>query len=156
MTSPLEILMGAWQRLQHVPGGRRLLSGLLSRLVPYSGTIRPRILEARPRYARVAMADRHAVRNHLGSVHAVALVNLAELTSGLAMLLGLPADARGIVTDLSIRYLRKARGTLVGECTCEPPADNRKREVELEAVVRDGEGDVVARATVHWLVGPAP
>ena len=110
--------------------------------------------ELRPGYARIRMYDRPAVRNHLRSVHAIAMMNLAEVTSGLAMLAGMPDDARAIITNLAIEYRKKARGTLEGECSTPPPQSNEKREYNLEAVIRDEAGDEVARATARWLVGP--
>jgi acyl-coenzyme A thioesterase PaaI-like protein len=82
------------------------------------------------------------------------MMNLAEVTSGLAMLAGMPDDARAIITNLSIEYKKKARGTLVAECTTPPPVSNERRQYELEAIVRDAAGDEVARATARWLVGP--
>ncbi len=144
-----------WDRLAHRPGGRRLFSLLLGRMAPYSGSISPRVEELRPGYARVAMRDRRAVRNHLRSVHAVALLNLAELASGLALNYALPDDARAILTGLSMEYLKKARGRLTAEAEVEVPRTNEEREYELESVIRDGAGEVVARARARWRVGPA-
>ena len=112
------------------------------------------MLELRPGYARVEMRDRRAVRNHLSSVHAIALMNLAEVSSGLALMYGLPADARAILTGLSIEYLKKARGTRTAEAELEVPSSSERREYEFESVLRDGAGDVVARARARWLVGP--
>jgi uncharacterized protein (TIGR00369 family) len=151
MQTPIRTL---WRRFETLPGGRRLFSLALGRLAPYTGTIHPRVEELREGYARVSMRDRHAVRNHLRSVHAIALMNLAEVTSGLALTYALPEDARAILTGLSIEYLKKARGTLTAEAVMETPRTSERREYEFESRIYDDPGDLVAVARARWLVGP--
>jgi acyl-coenzyme A thioesterase PaaI-like protein len=116
--------------------------------------VRPHIVELRPGYARAEMTDRRVVRNHLNSIHAVALVNLAEVVGGLAMLTGLPPDMRGIVTGLSIEYKKKARGRLTAESTVPALESSVDTELHILSTVRDAAGDVVAEMRVRWRVGP--
>lgn len=153
--SPGGRLSAWWQRLSPLPGGSWVFSYLLRWVVPYTGSVRPHIRELRPGFARVTMRDRRGVRNHLNSIHAIALVNLGEVTSGLAMLMALPSETRSIVTGLSVEFLKKARGTLEATCRCEvPPRIIESTERTVIADIADGRGDVVARTTVKWRLSP--
>jgi acyl-coenzyme A thioesterase PaaI-like protein len=153
-SSPGRALLARWRRLGALPGGKRLFSRLVGRMAPYTGSIGARVVELAPAYAKVQMRDRRRVRNHLSSVHAIALVNLAEVTSGLAFLTALPPDARSILTGISIDYLKKARGLLTAECTAPVPGSSEERDYEVHASIFDQEGEEVARATARWRVGP--
>lgn len=149
-------LRQAWDSLSTKPFGKQVFSFMFGRMVPYTGTIGAQVVELRPGYAKMVLADRKGVRNHLNSVHAIALANLGEATSGLAMNVGLPEDARAIVTGLSIAYTKKARGTITAECRVEIPDYSVQAEHQIQAVMTDEAGDEVARLTATWLVGPRP
>jgi acyl-coenzyme A thioesterase PaaI-like protein len=150
------MLIARWNRLSSLPGGGRIFSRLLGAMVPYTGSIRPRVLELRPGFARVAMKDRRRVRNHLRSVHAVALANLAEAATGLAVNTALPPGGRGILTGMAMRYQKKARGTLVAECQAPQLEVEENHDVEVETRIMDASGEVVATASASWRVGPIP
>ncbi len=154
--NPIKRLQHLWQRLQHLPGGAWLFSRILGWAIPYTGTIGANVKLLKPGFAQIHMRDRRRVRNHLHSVHALALANLGEVTSGLAMLGALPADIRGIPTRLTIEFYKKARGRLIAESHCSPPTVIQDTDFEVHADIRDSDGDMVARTTVNWHLGPVP
>jgi acyl-coenzyme A thioesterase PaaI-like protein len=143
-----------WRACRRVPGGKRAFSRLVGTMAPYTGSIGARVVELRPGFAKVQMRDRRAVRNHLNCVHAIALMNLAEVTTGLAVMTGLADDGRGILKGLEMKYLKKARGTLTAECSCEVPKTAERQNVPILGILRNSDGEVVAEATAHWLIGP--
>jgi acyl-coenzyme A thioesterase PaaI-like protein len=153
-SSPEAVIRQEWERWSGRPGGKAMFSWLLGRLVPYTGTMGARVEELRPGYARVTLQDRRKVRNHLRSIHAIALMNMAELSTGLALNYAMRPDARSILKGLSIDYTKKARGTLTAEANAPVLESNEEREITVTTDIRDAEGDVVATAHARWLVGP--
>ena len=144
----------AWDLLAPLPLGRWLFSRLLGWLAPYTGTMGATVEELAPGHVRVRLPDRRRVRNHLDSIHAIALANVAELASGLAVTSALPPGVRGIPVSLHMAYVKKARGTVVAECTTSLPPVTADVEHVAQVAVRDAAGDVVASGTVTWKLGP--
>lgn len=155
-TSPFRpgSLLELWKRLSRYPGGQWLFCKLFGRAVPYSGSVRPRIKVLEPGHAEIEITDRRSNRNHLGSVHAIALMNLAEMTSGLAMMAGLPPTVRGIVTTLSMTYHKKARGTIRAIAHVEVPVVTEERDFDVKAECFDRERVLVATGNIRWRLGP--
>jgi acyl-coenzyme A thioesterase PaaI-like protein len=152
LVSPSQ-LVPLWNVLKHVPGGGRALGRLAGQMAPYTGTIRPEVLFLEPGSVRVRMRDRRAVRNHLNSVHAIALMNLGEVATGMAVVSALPPGARGIISHLAMDYLKKARGPITAVCACPPITSTEKQDLEVQAELSNEAGDVVARAHARWRVG---
>ena len=136
---------------------------MLEIMVPYTGSIGAHVRQLEPGFARVTMRDQRAIRNHLHSIHAIALANLGEVTSGLAMITAAPSESRSILVGLSVTYLKKARGTLQATCRCpvtapvvestEPVVESTEQVVEAE--ITDGTGAVVATVKATWRLSPA-
>lgn len=153
MTNPIATLRRLYSILRRVPLGRPMINLLIGHFVPYSGTIRPEVLELEPGLVKIRMRDRRAVRNHLNSVHAMALSNLAELATGLGILLLLGNDRRAILTGFSIDYLKKGRGPLTAVCRPLLPEGFTEGDVMVEGAIENEDGVVVAVAHANWRVG---
>jgi len=145
-----ERLLGYWARLRHRPGGKWLFSRIIGRLAPYTGTMKALVLELEPGRAVVELRDRRRVRNHLRSVHAIALANLGELASGLATTAAMPRGVRGIPVAIAVEYKRKARGTLLATGTAAIPDFSESATTDAHADIRDAAGDTVASVRVRW------
>jgi len=143
-----------WRRLAALPSGKRFFSHMLGRHVPYTGNLGAMIEVLEPGRCVVSLRERRKLRNHLDSVHAMALANLGEMATGLALMNSLPENTRGILKRFEIDYLKKARGQLTAECGCDIPENNHPLEVAINCEIRDSAGDVVSAVTAHWLLGP--
>lgn len=142
-----------WRRLAGVPGGRWLFARLVCRRAPYFATIRPVIVELRPGRCEVRIRKRHAVENHIGTVHAIAICNMAELAAGLASDVTVPATHRWIPKGMTVEYLRKADTDLRAVAELELlPALGAKAEMPVYVTVFEASGEAVFRATIRMWV----
>ncbi len=141
------MLLDRWKWFLAVPLGRWFFARLLGWLVPYVGPLSAEVEELARGQARVSMRERWSLRNHLRSIHAVALVNLGELTANLALSTLQPKGGRFIVTGVQAEYLKKARGRV----TCRVALGAEWPDVsEGVAEITDRDGDLVCRVKVGW------
>jgi acyl-coenzyme A thioesterase PaaI-like protein len=142
-----------WRRLAPVPGGRWLFARLVCRRAPYFATIRPTVVELRPGRCEVRMRKLRAVENHIRTVHAIAICNMAELAAGLASDVTVPATHRWIPKGMTVEYLRRAETDLRAVAELDLlPALGAKAEVPVYVNAFDSSGEAVFRATIRMWV----
>ncbi|MCO4748206.1 MAG: DUF4442 domain-containing protein [Proteobacteria bacterium] len=86
---------------------------------PYFRSIRPRFLVLEPGHVEVFVRKRRRVTNHLGTVHAIAMCNIAELCGGVCLDLAVPDSLRWIPVGMEVRYEKLAKTSLRGVCKIE-------------------------------------
>lgn len=143
-----------WRRLEGVPFGKAIFSRIICWKAPYFGSIRPRFEEVRPGYSRVSMGKRRAVTNHIGTVHAIAMCNLAELAAGTMTEITIPASMRWLPKGMAVEYLKKADADVEAHASAGEIAEGAGREVPVTVEVKDRAGEVVCRAVITMWVSP--
>ena len=145
-----------WKRCEGLPFGKAIFSRIICFKAPYFGSIRPRFEEFRPGFARVSMKKRRAVTNHIGTVHAIALCNLAEFVGGLACDASIPPSMRWIPKGMTVAYLKKAIGSMRATATpaFAPRESAQGYELPFEVVVANAQGEPVFTATIAMWVSP--
>lgn len=147
-------LLAMYRRVTAWPGGHWLFSRAVCFRAPYFATIAPRFIALEPGRCEVRMRDRRRVHNHIGTVHAIALCNLAELSAGVMTEATLPPNMRWIPKGMTVEYLGKAKGSMHAIATPEVPLveSGRRQEWPVLVNVKDTSGADVFRARIlMWI-----
>ena len=149
-------VLASYRRLSSKPGGRWLFSKLVCFKAPYFASIAPRIEVLEPGRGVATFAHRRRVTNHIGTVHAIALCNLAEFVGGLTCDVSIPASMRWIPKGMTVAYLKKAVGTMRATATpaFAPRESAEGYELPFEVVVENPQGEAVFKATIAMWVSP--
>ena len=140
--------LALYEQFTKYPLGGVIFSKALGFRAPYFSTIHPHVIQLRSGFCCVEIKERRSIRNHLGSINAVALCTLSELVGGLAVEATIPTSLRWIPKEMTVQYIKKAKGKLVAECSFDPsilvPGDAR-----VALAIKDGLGNAVLNA---WIV----
>jgi len=149
-------MLSLYQRITQWPGGHWLFSRAVCLRAPYFATIAPRFVALEPGRCEVRLFDRRRVHNHIGTVHAIALCNLAELSAGVMAEATMPPGVRWIPKGMTVEYLSKAIGTMHAVATPEAPIGvvDSGREWPVLVEITDPAGVPVLRAHITMWVSP--
>jgi acyl-coenzyme A thioesterase PaaI-like protein len=144
-----------WRTLSSKPGGKWLFSRLVCFKAPYFATIRPRFEQLEPGCCVVRIRKRRSVLNHIGTVHAIAMCNMAELAGGTMTDVTAPPTHRWIPKSMTVNYLKKASTDLVAVATPDSIIDwSAPGEYKVNVVVHDQHQEPVFNAQIIMWVSP--
>ena len=113
MASTLEL----WNKVSALPTGKWTFTRMLCLKAPYFSSISPLFEELKPNFCKISIKKKRAVLNHIGTVHAIAMCNMAELAGGTMTEVTVPTSHRWIPKGMTVEYLKKAETDLVAIAT---------------------------------------
>ncbi len=151
-------VLALYRRLQEKPGGKWLFTRMVCAKAPYFGSIAPRIEWLEPGLCVGRIQHRRRVTNHIGTVHAIALCNLAELVMGIMVDASTPAGMRWIPKGMQVAYLKKAQGTITATARLTAPLQESTEgyEVEVPVELHDEAQQLVCSIAITCWISPSP
>lgn len=149
-----------WAAMRDKPLGKLAFSAGASLKAPYFASITPYIKEIEFGRAVVQAPKWWYVQNHIGTVHAIAACNLAEVAMGMVMEGSTPGTHRWLPKSMKVDYLAKAETSLTATAEFAAPIDfaaiTTGRDVVVAIAVRDKAGKEVVHAEITTWVTPKP
>lgn len=135
-----------------LPLGKVIMSGAVSVFAPYTASVGAYIEELTSDTCTVTLYDLPWLRNPFASLHAVALANVGEMASGVAMMkqLEINSHLKGIPVKISTEYYKKARGTITAKGAVSLKDIAADCEKDTTASLYDSKGELVAKCVVTW------
>lgn len=134
--------------------GNAAFTQKICEIAPYFSTIDPLFVDLRPGYSEVTMPNQKKVHNHLGTVHAIAMCNLAEIAAGLMTDVSIPPSWRWIPIGMSVKYLAKAKTELRGIADGQSIDWTTEGDKDVPVTITDTNGTKVCIASITVKISP--
>lgn len=128
--------------------GPEAFSKMTCQMAPYFSTINPLMTELRAGFASVQVPFCREITNHLGTVHAIALCNAAELVAGMMTNVSIPDGARWIPKAMQVNYLAKAKTDVIAVADGSQIDWNTEGDVNVPVMITDTTGKEVFTASI--------
>ena len=146
---------GLWKKLPDNVVGQTIFSIGMCLRVPYFGSVLPRVKSLEPGRCEVTAPKWWGIRNHLGTFHAIAACNLAEVAMGMLAEATVPPTHRWIPKEMTVRYLTKATTSLTAVALLDPPewaTVTDGSDIVVPVSIRDSAGVEVVHADITiWI-----
>lgn len=101
-------LIKTWHKFKKWPCGNWLFSKAVCFKAPYFGSMKPTILDLKAGHCSAVVKNTRRVHNHIGTIHAIAQCNLAELCAGVMVDATVSHKThRWIPKGMTVQYLAK-------------------------------------------------
>lgn len=152
----MNYILNTYNELIQQPDGKEKFSDMVCEITPYFKTINPLVVELRPGFAKWSMEKVKEVQNHLGTVHAIAMCNLCEVTAGLATEVSIPENKRWIPIGMDVKYLKKAKTDLTASCFFENVAWDSIEDLNINVSVKDINDQEVMSTLIKMKISDKP
>lgn len=152
-------VLDSWKSALRLPGGRWLFSRRFAARAPYFRSVAPKFVHLEPNLAEVSIRKTRRVLNHVGTVHAIAICNGAEVAMGALAEVTVPTSKRWIPKAMAVSYLAPAKTDLVCRASTTPaqwdglPPDHGG-ELEVSVAAIDASETTVLLGTITIWVSP--
>jgi acyl-coenzyme A thioesterase PaaI-like protein len=137
----------------------KALTTFFGKMVKFTGTTGIKIEELTNTRAVITLKNRKSVQNHIGSVHAVASILIAESATGYMVGMNIPDTSVPVIKTIRADYVKRAKGDMkaVATLTEEQVTDMQnleKGETIVPVVVTDTEDKEPIMMEMVWAWTP--
>ncbi len=128
--------------------GPENFSAAIGNVAPYFASVDPQFVDLRKGFAEVRIRNQRKVHNHIGTVHAIALCNGAELVAGTCTDVSIPEGARWLPVAMTVHYLAKAKTDIRVVTEADGVDWSKPGNIEVPVAAYDTEGTKVLGAVI--------
>ncbi|UZE96574.1 DUF4442 domain-containing protein [Alkalimarinus alittae] len=137
----------------------KALTTFFGKVVKYTGTTGIKVEELTETRAVVTQKNKKSVQNHIGSVHAVACILIAESATGYLAGMNVPDSSIVVIKTIKADYVKRAKGDMKAVATITDEQvklmqSQEKGETTVKVTVTDADGKEPVLMEMVWAWTP--